>query len=417
MSETNYVLMHKNIPVTSVNIDESTGNIAAINELITPEHLPIGVHVDNSLVDRRELNQWWIDRSIPASRSGLRDLLYAMRIDSPKMLLTRSMGLSLSDQYWVKPAGQDVSWEVINFFENDFSEDMGNLLMGDIHPDESLNLCSPDNTLDGCLNKRWKIINGQRCLIKAGEPPFYQQPINEMIASRLMERLNVPHVSYSVIWKKEKPYSVCGDFITPETELVSAHRVMSSKQHTNNQNSYMHYVSVCEENGIKDIKQSLDKMLVVDYIMLNEDRHFNNFGIIRNADTLEWLDAAPIYDTGSSLGWNKLSSKLSKEVTCKPFKKTHDDQLKLVASFDWIDFSQLKDFDAEVYEILSDPNTASYIDGSRRKAITELLQNNIRKLENTAFARAKSITKKAYPDCTIKSQPDYDETLTDLQKF
>lgn len=111
MSETNYVLMHKNIPVTSVNIDESTGNIAAINELITPEHLPIGVHVDNSLVDRRELNQWWIDRSIPASRSGLRDLLYAMRIDSPKMLLTRSMGLSLSDQYWVKPAGHDVSWE------------------------------------------------------------------------------------------------------------------------------------------------------------------------------------------------------------------------------------------------------------------------------------------------------------------
>ena len=80
-------------------------------------------------------------------------------------------------------------------------------------------------------------------------------------------------------------------------------------------------------------------------------------------------------------------------------------------------YEALKDFDAEVYELLSDPNTASYIDGSRRKAITELLQNNIRKLENTALARAKSITKKAYLDCTIKSQPDYDETLTDLQKF
>ena len=35
--------------------------------------------------------------------------------------------------------------------------------------------------------------------------------------------------------------------------------------------------------------------------MLNEDRHLNNFGIIRNVENLNWIETAPIFDTGQSL--------------------------------------------------------------------------------------------------------------------
>ena len=35
--------------------------------------------------------------------------------------------------------------------------------------------------------------------------------------------------------------------------------------------------------------------------MLNEDRHLNNFGIIRNVNNLNWIETAPIFDTGESL--------------------------------------------------------------------------------------------------------------------
>ncbi len=41
-------------------------------------------------------------------------------------------------------------------------------------------------------------------------------------------------------------------------------------------------------------------MIVLDYIIANEDRHLNNFGLLRNAETLEWYGFAPIYDSGSS---------------------------------------------------------------------------------------------------------------------
>ena len=34
---------------------------------------------------------------------------------------------------------------------------------------------------------------------------------------------------------------------------------------------------------------------------MNEDRHLNNFGIIRDVNTLKWLDVAPIFDNGQSL--------------------------------------------------------------------------------------------------------------------
>ena len=40
--------------------------------------------------------------------------------------------------------------------------------------------------------------------------------------------------------------------------------------------------------------ERFNKMLKVDYIIANEDRHYNNFGFIRNADTLEWLGLAPV---------------------------------------------------------------------------------------------------------------------------
>lgn len=43
-----------------------------------------------------------------------------------------------------------------------------------------------------------------------------------------------------------------------------------------------------------------------DYVMTNRDRHFNNFGLLRNPDTLQWLCFAPIYDTGNSMFYKSL---------------------------------------------------------------------------------------------------------------
>lgn len=298
--------MHKRTPVAELELDDVTGFIQKIGSVYAPEHLPIGIPVRNEIADRAAFNDWWRDRSIPASRSGVREALESLGVADTKMLLVRCYGLSLSDQYWICPEGAELRWEDINFFQNDFSEDIGDVLFGERKKKDALNFSSPDSTSDGNLKKRWKIIDGKRCLIKGGSNPFRQQPFNEVIASGIMERLGIPHVSYTVIWSKDAPYSVCEDFVTENTELIPAWRLLQAKKQKNSTSRYRHLLECCELLGIGNITPFLDRMLVLDYIIANEDRHFNNFGALRNAETLEWLGMAPIYDSGSSLGYSDI---------------------------------------------------------------------------------------------------------------
>ena len=157
------------------------------------------------------------------------------------------------------------------------------MLFGERKKKDALNFSSHDSTSDGNLKKRWKIIDGKRCLIKGGSNPFRQQPFNEVIASGIMERLGIPHVSYTVIWSKDAPYSVCEDFVTENTELIPAWRLLQAKKQKNSTSRYRHLLECCELLGIGNITPFLDRMLVLDYIIANEDRHFNNFAKRGNA--------------------------------------------------------------------------------------------------------------------------------------
>ena len=259
-----YTLMHKNIAVADMELDEATSSIQRIDAVYRPEHLPVATASKRDGVDRAALNAWWIDRCIPASRSGVRKALETLELPNTQVLLTRCFGLSLSDQYWVSPHGSDLRWERINFFENPFSEDIGDVLLGKAKETVGFDFSSPDNTSDGYLKKRWKIIDGKRCLLKAGSNPFMQQPFNEVIASLVAEKLGISHVPYTLLWDDDTPYSVCEDFVTPDTELVSAWRVMQSMRKDNNTSVYRHYLNCCEALGVEGMEHAVDQMIVLD---------------------------------------------------------------------------------------------------------------------------------------------------------
>jgi hypothetical protein len=85
---------------------------------------------------------------------------------------------------------------------------------------------------------------------------------------------------------------VCEDFITKDTELIPAWRILKTQKKLNNVSVYQHFVNCCEELGIHDSVPFLDRMIVLDYIIANEDRHFNNFGMLREAEALNWIGFA-----------------------------------------------------------------------------------------------------------------------------
>lgn len=376
-------LMHKHICVAELELDDATGFIRKTGNVFALNHLPVGVPVRKGVIDRAELNEWWTDRSIPSSRSGIREALEVLEIQSTKMLLIRCYGLSLSDQYWIRPEGLDITWEEINFFTNEFSDDIGDVLFGEKKKENAFNFSSPDNTSDGNLKKRWKIIDGKRCLVKGGSNPYRQQPLNEVIAHKIMDRLDIPHIPYTVMWNQDVPYSVCEDFIDENTKLIPAWRIFKAYKRDNSTSVYQHFVNCCEMLGIKDVVPFLDRMITLDYIIANEDRHLNNFGVLRNPETLEWIGMAPIYDSGSSLGYDKVSAQIRNgyEITCKPFKNHHEEQLKLVSSFDWIDFSKLLDIKHLIGEVLSSEEAKDYMDTNRIQAISESAEKRVYQLE------------------------------------
>ncbi len=403
-------LMHKNVPVAELELDRESGFIQKTGAVISPEHLPVGVAIKRGIADRAALNEWWTDRSIPASRSGVREAMETLQIRDTKTLLLRCWGLSLSDQYWICPVDSDLTWEIVNFFQNAFSDDIGDVLFGADKKPDALDFSSPDNTSDGNLKKRWKIVDGKRCLVKGGSNPYRQQPLNEVIATKVANRLGIPCVPYSVIWEKGAPYSICEDFVDESTELIPAWRIIQTKKKANNTSTYKHFVNCALSLGIPGVTGFLDRMIVLDYIIANEDRHLNNFGALRNADTLEWLGMSPIYDSGSSLGYDRSIPLMrnDNETVCKPFKKRHSEQLNLVSSFDWIDFDALSDIRELIISVLSDKRAEDYLDANRIRVIADLAEKRVKDIETLAGSGAISITDSTENDVEENTAASYD---------
>ena len=323
------------------------------NEIYAPFGL---LKSDNNL--KNDFNKWWKNRQIPASRKGLKELLEKNNIydnDSFDLLDAKAYCLSLSDQYWVKEVNDDVLWEDINFFDNDFSEDIGKVLFtGDGTP-IGLDLNTPDMTSNGNYEKRWKIINGDRCLIKAGGKMINQEPFNELIATKLYERIlnDDEYVKYDIIYDGDRAVSICKDFITKETELVPAWKINDFFEMKEKEDKYDHYIRCLEELKVPNANLLVDKMLVCDYILANKDRHFNNFGVIRNVNSLVFERVAPIYDNGCGLWYDENDMYVGEFFLTKPFDEYEDKQVNLIENIDWLDVSKLDGFTTEVREILS----------------------------------------------------------------
>lgn len=321
------------------------------------DYAPFGLIKMNE-IDKVEFNKWWKNRQIPASRKGLKEVLHNSNVydkDNFDLLDAKAYCLSLSDQYWVKGVDEEISWESINFFDNEFSEDIGKILFNGGKTALNLNLNTPDMTSNGNYEKRWKIIDGERYLLKAGSKIYNQEPFNELIATKLYERLlnKDEYVEYSVIFDDDKAISKCKNFITKETELVPAWKINEYYEFLDDEDKYTHYIRCLNNLGIKDAETLTDKMIVCDYIIANKDRHFNNFGVIRDVNTLKFIGVAPIFDNGCSLWYDENDMYVGEFFLTKPFEEYEKTQLSLVKKLEWLDISKLEDFPNEVKTILS----------------------------------------------------------------
>lgn len=379
----NYTLMQKNYAVMDIQIDPMNGRIIDIGKIHDPKRLPFGIADDMGNTDLYRFENWWKSRCIPLSRQGIEKALREMNIHTPDELIAKCLGLSLSDQYWIKPCDTDIKWENINFFDNDFSEEIGNILFGEKPSSDKLNMRSPDTAANGWLKKKWKIIDGKRCLVKGGDG-FQQQPYNEVIASIIAKRLGISHVGYRLGYSVKKlPVCVCDDFITKDTEFIAAGFVNMAVPFEKGESKYDHFCRCCEKLNIPGYKKSLDEMIVLDYIIANQDRHMGNFGVVRNVDTLVFTGFSPLFDSGTSLRSDTPDDEIDPalNVESQPFESFHNEQIKLVTEPERFDLSKLNGIENEIAKVFSDKKYEAYMKPDRPEKIIQVVLKRIEMLQ------------------------------------
>ena len=386
--------MNKNTPVLLAYYDEATSGFTNIIEIYNIDYAPyilknIYVNKDNDLeIFRAYLSNWFKGRGIPSWRDKLDLLLHRLNINAPDELLDKAFGLSLSDQYWLKPEDTKLTYDDVNYFDNDFS--YAEFLEASLSKNSTIiknasSLKTPNNTTDGMLKKAWIIDNRTRYLLKGGYKNETLQPFNEVLASQICKRLGFNHTTYTLDTYKNIIVSKCPCFINKDTELITCSQIMNGLKRYGNTKDYEEYISILEKQGIKDARIKLENMYILDFLIMNEDRHLNNFGIIRDVNTLKWLDVAPIFDNGQSLNtlyYDEEELHISGEGKFFYEVKPFDEIIRIVKDIKRIDVKVLEDLPEWFDNLLHEYQYLTGYSDTRINKLCILLSRQINKLKN-----------------------------------
>ena len=293
-----FILKHKDHDVAILQLS-AIGDIENY-EIINPARMPF-----LGSKDEHHLHAWWKNRALPEGRARLISLLKQHDCKSPSELLMKNLALSLTDAYWLSPAELDLSWDDVNLFKNGDKTIHFHSSDGRVHYSNQ-----KDTSLGGNLDKYSHRIDGVWYLNKYSDSKYKDglQNINESFATLLHKQQN---------FKENVPYTLdtdsngisicrCEYFTDENTELIPAFEVTGGYDpysEYDGQKEYEKFIKTCADFGLdRDYVQSfLDYMIMTDFIITNSDRHWHNFGILRDVETLKFISLAPIYDNGNSM--------------------------------------------------------------------------------------------------------------------
>lgn len=295
---TKYILRHRNRDAAFFAIGED-GDLYSL-EIVAQEHMPI---LGNG---PKNLAEWIQNRAIPEGRPDLPKILRRAGCKTALEYLLQNFALSLSDSYWICPEDlKSITWEEINLYQHP-----SGVLSPLRRTSAAYRKIGNDSALTGSLEKYNIYERDGWHLAKHGTPgdALGLQNINEAFATIVHEKLGfVEHTKYALHSDKRNVCQLCSCkyFTDEEHELISAYNVTGGicGQAETAQEAYREYVNTCIANGLECnyVFHFMDHMILTDFLITNTDRHWENFGILRDPDTLQFLSLAPIFDSGTSM--------------------------------------------------------------------------------------------------------------------
>ncbi len=236
-------------------------------------------------------------RFIPKNRTFVNSILESagLNINDRKAIIDVSKGLSLTDSYWIVQ-DNSLRFKDYNLFDNNFSKVLSLIAFTGYSSTVKGLTTSPEFTTNGMLPKAWR-KRGEEIYLFKGSTESYRfancglEPYSEYYASQVAKKMGICHVEYGLSrWKKT---------------LSSTCKLFTSKDI-----SYVQIGDVVTHGGIKAVYEFVRKhgfedkfsdMILFDSLCMNADRHFGNFGLLRNNHSGKFIDMAPIFDNGESL--------------------------------------------------------------------------------------------------------------------
>lgn len=236
-------------------------------------------------------------RVIPKNRAFVQNILETNGLDrnDTKGIIDICKGLSLNDSYWVVD-DDSLKFDDYNLYDNEFSETLATVAFTGYSSKIKGIATSPEFTTNGVLPKAWRRMNDVIYLFKGGTDKSQfsnagNEPYSEFYASQVAKKMGINYVEYGLVKWKGILASTCPLFTSKHVSYVPIYLATNSQDIGTIWNW-------CKERGWG--KQFAD-MIAFDSLIINTDRHFGNFGILKNSDTGEYIGLSPVFDNGEGL--------------------------------------------------------------------------------------------------------------------
>ena len=167
--------------------------------------------------------------------------------------------------------------------------------------------------------------------------------------------------------------SKCANALTKDQEFIPADQLFQAYPPANQMDAFNHYIQLLEVNGLTQARIELENMLILDYLLINYDRHLRNFGIIRNVQTLKWEKIMPLFDHGHAMNADRIDSQM--DFNDRQVKFFMDEAYplakfsKLISQPSRINLEALADLPQRYQEMLAYVAKYGYVTSERAKLL------------------------------------------------
>jgi len=277
--------------------EEGVGGLVAQLQLVNKKQKHL-LPLDLTLSDD-EIVAWLRRRVIPKNRTFVEEILKTLQlsVNNTKGIIDVCKGLSLNDSYWIVPQGFEGTFAEYNLYNNRFSEILSLVAYTGVGQSHEAFTTSPELTTNGMLPKAWRLIESDGIYLykggTSGAANTGNEPYSEYYACQIARAMGLNAVAYDLENWKGILASKCKLFANIDTAFVPTCRIVRS----GGLKAVIKYY-----DGIgAEFAENIRSMLALDAVIYNGDRHFGNFGVLRDNRSGEITSPAPLFDHGISL--------------------------------------------------------------------------------------------------------------------